>query len=112
LLFSDYGAPIYRLRCAITMDSYGSPHEDWSAPYRHRLPGARVQDVSNNEVEGIERRLIRGERLLFVPGRCDLTDDDRVDVGGEIWRVSAYPTVRVGLASAVYTTATLVRVSS
>jgi hypothetical protein len=112
LLLKTYGKPIYRLRPVMKTNSYGSVSEDWTTPARFRLRGAHAQDVNATEVEGIERRLVRGEKFLFVPGRADLNDNDRVEVEGEVWRVEAPPTFREGFASGIFTTATLVRISS
>lgn len=102
---------VYRLRAVAGVDSYGDPVESWDAPERVRLVGATVQDVRAEETEGIVRRVIRGEKALFVPGAADLTENDRVEITGEVWRVNGTPTVRRGLASRVYTTATLTRSS-
>lgn len=102
---------VYRLRAGTGTDSYGDPVESWDSPERVKLTGARVQDVRAEEVDGAVRRIIRGEKVLFVPGAVDLTENDRVEVSGEVWRVNAPPTVRAGLASTVYTTASLTRSS-
>lgn len=102
---------VYRLRAGTTTDSYGDPVESWTAPDRFLLRGARVQHVTTVEEEGTERRVIRGETTLYAPGAVDLTRDDRIEVGSEVWRVDGEPVVRAGLASTVYTTATLARVS-
>lgn len=110
LLTSYKIAPsVYRLRAGVTEDSYGDPVESWDVPERVRLKGATVQDVNAEEVDGATRRLIRGEKVLFAPGKVDLTENDRIEVSGEVWRVNAPPTIRSGLASTVYTTASLTR---
>lgn len=112
LLTSYRIAPtVYRLRAVASVDSYGDPVESWDAPERVKLTGATVQDVRTEETEGAVRRIIRGEKVLFVPGDADLTENDRVEVSGEIWRVNGPPSVKQGLASRVYTTATLTRSS-
>jgi head-tail adaptor len=103
---------VYRLRAGSTVDSYGDPVESWTAPQRTLLKGATVQDVNTEEVEGATRTLVRGEKALYAPGAIDLTEDDRIEVDGVVWRVNGLPNVRRGLASSVYTTATLTRVSS
>lgn len=102
---------IYRLRATAGTDSYGDPVESWDAPSRVKLTGATVQDVKAEEVDGAVRRIIRGEKALFVPGAADLTENDRVEVSGVVWRVNAPPVVRIGLGSGAYTTATLTRSS-
>lgn len=102
---------VYRLRPGTTTDSYGDPVESWDAPERVLLRGASVQSVSVVEDEGVERRIIRGQKTLFVPGAVDLTADDRVEVAGEVWKVDGDPVTRAGLASTVYTTAALTSVS-
>jgi head-tail adaptor len=100
---------VYRLRAVAGVDSYGDPVESWTTPERVRLKGATVQDVRTEEVEGSTRTIVRGEKALFVPGAVDLTEDDRIEVSGEVWRVNGPPTVRRGLGSATFTTATLTR---
>lgn len=102
---------VYRLRAGAGVDSYGDPVESWDTPERVKLTGATVQDVRAEEVDGAIRRIVRGEKALFVPGTADLTENDRVEVSGEVWRVNGAPTVRIGLASRVYTTASLTRSS-
>lgn len=103
--------PVYRLRAGSGTDSYGDPVESWDSPERFKLKGAYAQDVRAEEVDGAVRRIIRGEKVLFVPGAADLNENDRVEISGEVWRVNAPPSVRHGLASTVYTTASLTRVS-
>lgn len=102
---------IYRLRAGVGVDSYGDPVESWDAAERVPLRGATVQDqrVGTEEIEGVVRHIIRDEKVLFVPGAADLTASDRIEVSGEVWRVNGAPNVRAGLASSVYTTATLSR---
>jgi hypothetical protein len=96
---------VYRLRAGTATDSYGDPIESWTTPERVLLKGATVQDEKSEE----EGRVIRGEKVLFVPGEVDLTEGDRIEFRGEQWRVNGDPTVKAGLASRSFTTATLTR---
>lgn len=112
LLTLPNSEPVYRLRATVGQDSYGDPVESWDTPQRTRLRGASVQDVSVVEDEGVDRRLVRGERVLFVRGAADLTEDDRIEYRAEVWRVAGDPFVKRGLASAVYTVCALERVTT
>lgn len=103
------GPKVYRLRAAVGVDSYGDPVEDWDAPVRERLYRAIVQEPTTEEVDTSGKRLVTGERVLFSPGALDLTADDRIEVDGEVWRVSGTPKTRQGFAMGVYTSATLTR---
>lgn len=113
MLLTDYRrAPsVYRLRPGTVTDSYGDPVESWTTPDRVLLRGATVQSVSVVEDEGTARHVIRGEKSLYAPGAVDLTAEDRIECDGQIWRVDGDPVVRRGLASTVYTTASLERVT-
>lgn len=102
---------VYRLRPGTKLDSYGDPVESWDTPERTLLRGASVQSVSVVEEEGTVRHVLRGEKTLYAPGDVDLTANDRIEVDGEIWRVDGDPVTRAGLASTVYTTAALERIS-
>lgn len=102
----------YRLRATAGTDSYGDPVESWATPDRLKLKGATVQDVSTVETEGVTKRVIKGETTLFAPGAVDVKAEDRIEVGDEVWRVDGDPAVKAGLASAVFTVATLKRVTS
>lgn len=110
MLLSLSKPPVYRVRAATGTDSYGDPFEDWDLPERVRLKGAYLQDVETLEEESPSRRVIRGERALFVPGAVDLVAADRIEAEGQVWEVAGDPSVKRGLASAVYTAATLTRV--
>lgn len=101
--------PIYRLRATAGTDSYGDPVESWTNPTKTRLRGAHVQASQTDEDEGNDRRTIRDEKTLFVPGAADLTENDRIEIDGRVWRVNGLPVVRRGLGSSSYTTATLTR---
>lgn len=100
---------VTRLRATVAEDSYGDPVTSWE--YSERFPfRAEVQAVSSTDAEGSARVILRDERALFAPGAPDLRHDDRVEVDGEVWRVDGDPlTFSGGLASPVYTTATLRR---
>lgn len=111
ILQNPSGPPVYRLRASTGTDSYGDPVEGWDTPDRLRLRGATVQDVSVVEDEGVERRIIRGQKRLYIPGKADVTEDDRVEVDGEVWKVDGTPVFRTGLGSSRYTTAVLTAVS-
>lgn len=104
--------PVYRLRPGSGTDSYGDPVQSWDVPDRVRLRGASVQDVSVVEDEGVAKRILRGERTLFVRGAADLTADDRIEYEAEVWRVNGDPTIKRGLGSAVYTVCALSRVTT
>ena len=112
MLLRDPSAPtVTRLRAGLVLDSYGDATESWDAPTRFVLAGAVVQDVSVVEEDSTSRRVLRGERTLYVPGPAALTADDRVEVGSEVWQVDGRPEIRRGLASSVYTTARLTHVT-
>lgn len=113
LLTPTYGAPtVTRLRAATVLDSDGDPVKSWTVPDRLKLRGATVQSVSSIEEEGGTKRIVQGEKTLFAPGAVDVKADDRIEVGAEIWRVNGVPEVLRGLASGVYTTAALTRITS
>ena len=101
--------PVYRLRPATSVDYDGDTVESWDTPTRDRLRGAVVQDVTSTEKDGVVRRLTESERLLLVPGRADLHRDDRVEVGGEVWRVDGDPVTRRSESMGTFTSAQLVR---
>ncbi|AYN57730.1 head-to-tail stopper [Arthrobacter phage DrManhattan] len=109
--FSGLQPPIYRLRAVAGTDSYGDPVESWTTPTKTLLRGAHVQAAQTDEDDGNDRRTIRDEKTLFVPGAADLTENDRIEIDGRVWRVNGLPTVRRGLGSGTYTTATLTRTS-
>ena len=109
MILNGRGSAVYRLRQGTAPDSYGDLVASWETPSRVRLPGAQVQDVSTEEVDGAARTIVRGEKVLFVPRVADLVDADRIEADGETWRVEGVPTVRRGFALGVYTTATLHR---
>lgn len=104
--------PVYRLRAGSGTDSYGDPVQSWDAPERVILRGATVQDISTVEDEGVAKRIVRGEKALFVPGAADVTVDDRIEYDGEVWRVNGDPAVKRGLATGVYTSAALDRITT
>lgn len=109
ILNSTRGPKAYRLRASQGVDSYGDPVEDWDAPERVLLYRAIVQEPDTVEVEGVGKRVVSGERVLYAPTALDLVSGDRVEVDGEVWRVQGEPKVRRGLAMGVYTSATLAR---
>lgn len=98
----------YRLRPGSGTDSYGDPVESWTTPERVLLRGAIVQDAKSEETGAI----LRGEKVLLIPGKADLTEADRVEFDGEIWRVNGVPSVKAGLASREFTVASLTRSES
>jgi len=101
--------PIYRLRPGQTTDSYGDPVESWDAPERVRLRNADVQGISSEETDIATREALAMQRRLFVRGKADLREGDRIERKGEIWRVDGKPVVRRTLATGYYTRATLTR---
>ncbi|RAX48941.1 hypothetical protein DQ353_12540 [Arthrobacter sp. AQ5-05] len=101
--------PIFRLRASVTTDYYGDTVEDWENPVKAPLKRAQVQDVETIADDGFTRRVIKGQRLLIVPGAVDLAATDRVEIQGQVWRIEGLPVTRRGLASRVYTRATLTR---
>jgi hypothetical protein len=106
LLMNDPRAPkVYRVRPALVPDSYGDPVESPTASTRSQIVGATVEYVDSEEDGSVVRR----ERVLFVPRAYDLTKDDRVDVGGELWRIDGDPVTFRGRASGTYTSAVLKR---
>lgn len=114
MITSSTASPVYRLRAGTVTDSYGDPVESWAPAdvSRERLRGAAVQAPSSTEESSPAASQLTNERRLFAPSRLDLTDADRVEVDGVVWRVEGVPVVRRGLASGVYTTATLSRFTS
>lgn len=109
MILNGRGPAVYRLRQGTEPDSYGDLVASWASPSRTRLPGAQVQDVSTEEVDGAARKIVRGEKVLFVPRAVDLVAADRIEADGETWRVEGTPTLRRGFALGVYTTAILHR---
>lgn len=104
--------PVYRLRYRVGLDSYGDPTESWDSPDRSPLKGATWSDVEVEEAETASGRIVRKERRLRIPGAADLTEKDRVDLSGEVWRVDGPPLVRRGLALGVETVAVLRRLTA
>ncbi len=98
---------VTRLRPGTALDSDGDPVESWLTPDRLPLRAAQIQDGSSEEDE----QTLSGEKKLFAPGRVDVLAEDRIEVGAEVWRVNGVPVVRSGLASGLFTTAHLTRVS-
>lgn len=103
------GPLVYRLRPDPATDSYGDPVDSWTTPDRRLLRGATVQAKSSTERETVTADELENERVLLVPSAADVTEDDRIEVDSEFWRVSGRPIVRRGLAMSVYTSATLRR---
>lgn len=95
----------YRLRPGTGTDSYGDPVESWTSPERVLLKGAVVQDAKSEETG----QILHGEKVLLVPGRADLTAEDRVEHDGKQWRVNGEPSIKDGLASRPFTVASLTR---
>ena len=114
MILTGYSKPssIYRLRAGTTLDSDGDPVESWDTPDRLKLVGAEIQDVSTVEEEGVSKRILQGEKVLFVRRLVDVKAEDRIESEGEIWRVNGEPVKRSGLASGSYTKAALTRTSS
>lgn len=104
---SSYYSPVYRLRATATTDSYGDPVDGWAAPERVRLHGAEVQPRKSAETGAI----LTDEAALYVKGRADLTEADRIEFGGTVYTVDGKPIVRRGLATGTTTSANLVRVA-
>jgi hypothetical protein len=98
---------VTRLRPGTRTDSDGDPVESWSTPDRLKLRAAQIQDGSSEEADGATT----GEKKLFAPGRVDVLAEDRIEVGAEVWRVNGAPIVRSGLASGLFTTAHLTRLT-
>ena len=90
-------AKAVRLRPRTVLDSDGDPIESWNDPLREPLKRATVDSVTSTEEDGVIRRLIEAERVLFVPYVADLTRFDRVELGTEVWRVAGDPVVRRAL---------------
>lgn len=112
MLLTPYTLPtVYRLRAGMTVDSYGDPVESWTTPERTPLRGATVQNLSIVEDDGVSRHITRRRKTLYAPGTVDLRKEDRIEADGEIWKVDGDPVIRAGLATTVYTTAELERVS-
>ena len=106
------GEKVYRLRAGEALDSYNDPIESWDTPDRLLLRGADVQAPGSTEAESPTGTTTTAERVLFVPGAPDVRENDRIEVGSQVWRVDGIPAVRRGLAMSVYTTANLRRVST
>lgn len=106
------GSSVYRLRPGTALDSDGDPVESWDSPDRLKLVGAEIQDVSTIEEEGAAKRILQGEKTLFVRRLVDVKAEDRIELDGNQWRVNGDPVKRSGLASGSYTKAALTRISS
>jgi len=101
--------PVYKLTPRTVSDSYGDPVLSWDDADKDELPGATWEDVTSEEDANGNRRLVSNTRQLFVPGRCRITQQDRVEIRGEVWRVDGDPIDREGMAMGVYTVAKLTR---
>jgi hypothetical protein len=103
--------PVYRLIPRTAPDSYGDPVLSWADPDKDEIPGATWEDITSEEDANGNRRLVNNTRQLFVPGRGRLTQADRVEIRGEVWRIDGNPIDREGMALGVYTVAKLTRVT-
>ncbi|WWV91842.1 head closure Hc1 [Microbacterium phage phiMiGM15] len=111
MLAGQSGAAVTRLRPGTTTDTYGDDVESWTAAERKRIPRAQLQRGPSTETEG-ERRLLENEALLLIIGAFDLTEDDRVEFAGLVWRVEGTPLVRRSLATGTHVSARLSRVTT
>ena len=108
---------VFRLRPGVTLDSDGDPVESWETPDRLRLRHVTLQESSSEDEDGLaqrslgSKRLTRSGRKIFVPYAADVVANDRVEIDGQLWRVDGNPNPRRGLATSVYTTVTLARLS-
>jgi hypothetical protein len=108
---------VYRVRPGTTTDSDGDPVESWEHPDRLRLRNVTLQESSSEDEDGLaqrslgSKRLTRSGRKIFVPYAADVVANDRVEIDGQLWRVDGNPNPRRGLATSVYTTVTLARLS-
>jgi hypothetical protein len=111
LLDSPTSAAVFRLRPRTTTDSYGDPVASWDDPERARLRGAQLQATGpgNDEEESPSGNASEDHRRLIVPGTPSLTETDRIEADGEVWRIDGTPVIRRGIASSAYTTAELRR---
>lgn len=109
ILHAGRSPAVYRLKPGAGTDSYGDPVEDWENPVRERLYRATVQEPRTEEIDSAGKRVVSGERALYLPYASDLAAEDRIEIDGEVWRVEGRPKVRRGLAMGVYTSATLSR---
>lgn len=102
-----------RVRAGQALDSLGDPVESWAEAdvAKLPLPGATIEHVEVEETERTGSRRIRREVVLFAFGAPDVRAADRVEHFGDVWRVDGDPVTRTGLASSVYTRATLTRVT-
>lgn len=111
-LLLGYGPPRFvRLRAGTVPDTYGDPVESWDPEHVQRLPlpGARAQVRDVVEEEGLVHRVIRRERVLYMPGTPDVRAEDRIEEAGEVWRIDGDPVVRTRLSGPPETVATLTR---
>jgi hypothetical protein len=111
MLLAATARPVFRLRAAPAVDTYGEPLDGWGAPSRRRLLRATVQSESTSEEDGTTRRLRTDERVLYVAGVVDLTADDRIEHEGLVYLIDGEPVTDRALASAPLTTAKLRRYS-
>jgi len=109
LIFETTRHTVTRLRATTVNDSYGDPVESWTNPSTMPLPRAVLYDGASLETETSRATTTSSDRVLHVPYRVDLAENDRIQDGSEVWRVDGKPIVRRGLASTEYTTANLVR---
>ncbi|UVK59027.1 head-to-tail stopper [Microbacterium phage Cen1621] len=98
-------APIYRLRPTTTTDSVGDPVTSWATPQRDLIPRAAFDDGTSTGEARIE-----GTAELVIVGSFDLKAADRIEYGGEVWRIDGKPVVARSLVSGVLVHAKLVRV--
>lgn len=108
---------VYRVRPGTTTDSDGDSVESWENPDRLRLRNVTLQESSSEDEDGLaqrslgSKRLTRSGRKIFVPYAADIVANDRIEIDGQLWRVDGNPNPRRGLATSVYTTVTLARLS-
>ncbi|GEB46939.1 hypothetical protein MTE01_28840 [Microbacterium testaceum] len=111
MLAGQAGTAATRLRPGRATDSYGDDVESWDAPERKRIPRAQLQRGPSTETEG-ERHLLEDEALLLIIGAFPLTEADRVEADGAVWRVDGTPRVRRSLATGSHVAARLKRLTT
>jgi hypothetical protein len=101
--------PVYRLRAVERADSVGDTVRTWDAPERTRIRGADIQEVASTS-DGVTVVRSNNERRLLIDGpRPDLTELDRIEYRGEVWRIDGEPLTKPALAMDTLTVAKLVR---
>ncbi|GAA2230224.1 head-tail adaptor protein [Herbiconiux moechotypicola] len=100
---------VYRLRPGTVTDSYGDPVESWTSPVRAAIPFADFSTRDADEDETSTGSSTSETATLTIRGVFDLTEEDRVEVDGLVWRVDGPPSRPTGFIVKATTVASLTR---